>query len=399
LVLRSLEDAVTVSPRTEAARFIKLVGAVRWRRRIAEITAMCRNGRRAGRAALQRHLPELTLDRLARGEDRPLALAEAQIVVLAQHTTKLAAILAPDGRARLLAELHSGLADENTLIPLFHLIRTATTQRDRGFTVHFAGLADAAPYDLLITREGVEAEIVCDTISAEEGRDVHRGAWVQLVDRIDPDLQTWLGAHPGRYVLKLTLPQGLKREPQSLAALHGRIRDMLGSTNRSDHDAAAVLRLDPLMLAAAQADEAGLMAGMRREFGTEAHLAVTTAGAGVFVMAARAGRENDIAVAIRRRLAALTPARLSGTRPGILAMFVEDTDRAEWRDLQDRLVLEGETRQFLAHHTARGVVAVTCTSRHEMLGAGMAEGEVRFRNTGNPFAKAVALAPAVLSTM
>lgn len=390
---------MTVSPRTEAARFIKLVGAVRWRRRIAEITAMCRNGRRAGRAALQRHLPELTLDRLARGEDRPLALAEAQIVVLAQHTTKLAAILAPDGRARLLAELHSGLADENTLIPLFHLIRTATTQRDRGFTVHFAGLADAAPYDLLITREGVEAEIVCDTISAEEGRDVHRGAWVQLVDRIDPDLQTWLGAHPGRYVLKLTLPQGLKREPQSLAALHGRIRDMLGSTNRSDHDAAAVLRLDPLMLAAAQADEAGLMAGMRREFGTEAHLAVTTAGAGVFVMAARAGRENDIAVAIRRRLAALTPARLSGTRPGILAMFVEDTDRAEWRDLQDRLVLEGETRQFLAHHTARGVVAVTCTSRHEMLGAGMAEGEVRFRNTGNPFAKAVALAPAVLSTM
>ena len=390
---------MTVSPRTEAARVIKLVGAVRWRRRIAEITAMCRNGRRAGRAALQRHLPELTLDRLARGEDRPLALAEAQIVALAQHTTKLASTLAPDGRARLLSELHSGLADENTLIPLFHLIRTATTQRDRGFTVHFAGLADAAPYDLLITREGVEAEIVCDTISAEEGRDVHRGAWVQLVDRIDPDLQTWLGAHPGRYVLKLTLPQGLKREPQSLAALHGRIRDMLGSTNRSDHDAAAVLRLDPLMLAAAQADEAGLMAGMRREFGTEAHLAVTTAGAGVFVMAARAGRENDIAVAIRRRLAALTPARLSGTRPGILAMFVEDTDRAEWRDLQDRLVLEGETRQFLAHHTARGVVAVTCTSRHEMLGTGMAEGEVRFRNTGNPFAKAVALAPAVLSTM
>ena len=397
--LRSPEDAVTVSPRIEAARFIKLVGAVRWRRRIAEITAMCRNGRRAGRAAVQRHLPELTLDRLARGDDRPLALAEAQIVALAQHTTKLAASLASDGRARLLAELQAGLVDENTLIPLFHLMRTAATQRARGFAVHFAGLSDGAPYDLLIARQGVEAEIACDTISAEEGRDVHRGAWVQLVDRIDPDLQTWLGAHPGRYVLKLTLPLGLKREPQSLAALHGRIRDMLGGSARTDHDAAAVLRLDPLMLAASQADEAGLLAGMRREFGAEAHLAVTTAGAGVFVLAARAGRENEIASAIRRRLAALTPTRLSGTRPGILAMFVEDTDRAEWRELRDRLVLEGETRQFLAHHTARGVVAVTCTSRHEMLGAGAADGEVRFRNTGNAFAKAAALAPSVSSTM
>ena len=44
-------------------------------------------------------------------------------------------------------------------------------------------------------------------------------------------------------------------------------------------------------------------------------------------MAARAGRENEVAIAIRRRLAALAPARLTGERPGILSVFVEDTDR------------------------------------------------------------------------
>ena len=392
------------SPRTEATRFIKLVGAVRWRRRIAEIIALSRRGQREGHAALQRYRAELTLDRVARSDSRPLTPPETLIIALAQRTSKLAATLSADGCAGLLAALHNGLADENTIMPLFHLVRTAELQRARGFEVRFAGLEDGAVFDLLISRQGVAAEIACDTISAEEGRDVHRGAWAQLVDRIDPDLQTWLGAHPGRYVLKLTLPQGLRREPTTLATLHSRIRVMLEGANRRDQDAAAVLRLDPLMLAAAQfyergADDAGLLAGMRREFGAEAHLAVTTAGAGVFVLAARAGRENEIAVAIRHRLAALTPTRLSGSRPGILAMFVEDTDRAEWRDLRDHLQLEAETRQFLAHHTARGVVAVTCTSRHELLGGGVAEGELRFRNTANPSAKMAALAPAVQSTM
>ena len=215
---------------TDAARFIKLAGPARWRKRMADLSAKCRTTGRTGRATLQRHLLELTIDRLARPGDRALTPAEATILRLAQAAAALAGGLAPDGRARLVAMMHAGLSEENTLVPLFHILRTAAMQSARGFAVRFAGFADAAPFDLLITRDGVEAEIVCDTMSAEDGRDVHRGAWVQLVDRIDPDLQTWLGAHPGRYLLKMTLPQGLKRAPESLASLHDRIKIMLAGS-------------------------------------------------------------------------------------------------------------------------------------------------------------------------
>jgi hypothetical protein len=297
------------------------------------------------------------------------------------------------------------MSGRNTLVSVFHVIRTARMQRDRGFDVRFAGYEDDAAFDLLLTRDGMTAEIACDVMSAEEGHDVHRGAWVRLVDQIDPDLQTWLANHPGRYLLKLTLPRGLRAgecDAEQLAALHQRIRALLSSQQRADHDEAAVLRLDPLMLAAAQADELGLMSSLRREFGHEAHLAVTAAGGGVFVMAARAGRENVVAVAVRRRMAAIAPARLTGTRPGILAMFVEDTDRTEWRILRDKLELEGEARQFLTHPEARPVVAVTCTSRLELFGLpaphAAADGEVRFRNPAHPAAKTPALAPAVASS-
>ena len=388
-----------------AAAFIRLVGAKPWKSRMAELAERACCGVRGGKALVQRHAIELTLDRQARGA--MLDSRAAQIVAgLAQEAVATHARLSPIGRAALKERLRAALSGEATLAPLMHLFRTAALQRSRGFVVRHTGLEDGTPHDLLIAREDAEAEIACDAISAEEGRDVHRGAWSHLVDLVDPDLQTWLAAHPGRYVLKLTLPQGLRADQAGLAHLHGRIRAMLESQRRADHDEAAVLRLDPLMLAGAQLPDhasPGIMGSLRREFGAEANLAVTTGADGVFVLAARASRADEVAVAIRKRLSVIAPLRLSGTRPGILAMLVEDTDRIEWRALRERLELEGETRQFLAHPSSRGVIAVTCASRLEMLGASAPdaapEGEMRFRNPSHPAAKVAGLAPAVLSSV
>jgi hypothetical protein len=386
---------------------VRLAGEKAWRKRIAELTERARCGQRGGRALIQRHALELTIDRQARGA--PAATRAERIVAgMAQEAVATQAKLSADGRARLRERLREALSGEATLAPLMHLFRTAALQRSRGFAVRHTGFDDGTPHDMLIAREGTEAEVACDFLSAGEGRDVNRAAFVDLADRVDPDLQTWLAAHPGRYVLRLTLPHGLRADREGLTQLHARIRGMLEGQRRADHDEAAVLRLDPLMLAGAQlADqvpaEQGLMGSLRREFGAEANLAVTTAGGGVFVLAARAARADEVAVAIRKRLAAIAPIRLSGTRPGILSMFVEDTDRTEWRALRERLELEGEARQFLAHPTSRGVVAVTCASRLEMLGAtapdAAPDGEMRFRNPAHPAAKVSGLAPAVLSSI
>jgi hypothetical protein len=390
--------------------FAALAGGRIWRTRLTEIQRSAESGRRSGQAMRARHAVELTVERLRKRLNRELSAAERQIGLLAAEAVAVAGRLSPAGRERLCALLARALRGEATLVPLFHLLRTAVLQRSRGFDVAYAGLDDGAPFDLLLTRDRTEAEVACDVISAEEGRGVHRGAWFRLADRVDPDLQTWLAAHPGRYLLKMTLPQGLQGglsdatdEGSPLAVLHGRIRTMLATSQRRDHDEAVVLRLDPLLLAGAQAGDLGLLTSLRREFGPEAHLSVTAAGGGVFVMAARSGQENEIAVAVRKRLATLAPTRLTGTRPGILAMFIEDTDRTEWRSLREQLELEGETRQFLAGADARRVVAVTCASRLEMFGMTGSdvapEGELRFRNPAHPAAKAAALAPAVLSSV
>jgi hypothetical protein len=393
--------------RRAAERFVELMGRTAWDARLAGLRRQAAVGPRMGRALLQRHLIECTIDRLRQPEtktpDAKIGTRERRVAALCQDAVALAKVLDADGRQRFRTALRASLAEGATLVPLFHLLNTASRQRSRGFDVTFAGYAQAAPYDLLLSRHGEEAELSCEVMSAEAGRDVHRGAWFRLVDRIDPELQTWLAAHPGRYLLKITLPNGLRETDDAtlLSELHTRITGLLSERRRSDQDEAAVLRLDPLMLAAAQADELGLLSRLRQDFGPEAHLAVTTAGEGLFVLAARAGRENEVAAAVRRHLAEIAPHRLTGARPGILAVFVEDTDRTEWRGLRERLELEGAARQFLTQPHARGVVAVTCTTRLELFEAPDAadDGELRFRNPAHPAAKRPALAPAVLSTL
>ena len=388
--------------------FISISGSTLWRERLGGLRDAATPPTRFSRAVQQVHAIELMIDRLrGRMPDRVLTGPERLIAELVAEAVRVHARLSTAGQARFRDLLADGLRDDRCLIPAFHMLRTAAMQRSRGFEVGYAALEDGAPFDLSIRSGGAEAEIACDVISAEEGRVVHRGAWHRLVDRIDPDLQTWLRSHPGRYLLKLTFPLGLKLpapdEEGLLPALHARITQMLAAQKRTDGDEAVMLRLDPLMLAAAQADELGLMPRLRKEFGPEAQLAVTTAGGGLFVIAARGGQQNEVAAAVRRRMAAIVPARLTGTKPGILAMFVEDTDRLEWRLLRERLELEGEARQFMTNPEARGVVAVTCSSRLELFGIGepdgAADGELRFRNPAHPAAKQPELAPAVLSSI
>jgi hypothetical protein len=389
-------------PDPASSGFIRLVGGRAWANRMTALSQRVQSGPLSGRAAQQRHALEFALARAAdpngAGKAGP---AERRVLAYAQDAVRLAHSLPAGPRARLRALLAEGLTGEATLIPLWHLLRSAAQYRERGFSVEFAGLAEEAPFDLRITRDGTVAEVVCETVSAEEGRPVHRGDWCALVDRVHPELQTWLAAHPGRYLLKVTLPEGLSG-PGQAADLQSRIMALLAAQKRQDSSADAVLKLDPLVLAGAQAGSA-LPAHLRAQFGPEAHLAVTAdaAGGSVFVMAARAGRENAVADAVASRMRAVAAARLTGEAPGILSVFVDDLDRAEWRTLRDSLQLEGTVRRFLTEPVARRVVAAACASRMEMFGMAppdaVADGELRFRNPGHPAGKSAALAAAVTS--
>ncbi len=374
--------------------FVDLVGHDAWQARIdAIVQSQPLPGMRqslSGRDVLQRHAVEIAIERHRRRSARPLQVVDARIVSLATEALRLHAGLAPAGRRRFEERLEAAMLRGQSLTGLFHLLRTAFLQRSRGHEVGFAGLADGAPFDLVVSRDGARAEIACDTVSAEAGRGVHQGAWSRFVDLVNPDLRTWLGAHPGRYLLKMTLPAGLRvpgdgttEASSELASLRSRITDMLAARRRVAQDERAVMRLDPLVVDMSRPVEPGVISMLRDQFGPETQLSVTVCGSGVFAMAAHAGGDNDVPAAVRRRMAEIAGSRLTGTVPGILAMFVEDIGLAEWRRLGREMSLEGETRQFLTTAAARHVVTVACTSRHELFDPNDEGREYRFRNASH----------------
>jgi len=393
-------------------QFVLFIGEEVWAARLAEIETRAAMSNRCGGVIRQRHALELALERMRgrvpakiSGAAAPAAtsIAEQRLQEIVAAAVDITHHLTDEGLDRLRQRLRDALQGEGSLVGVFHLIRTAALHQARGFTVSFTGLEQGTAYDYLLTRGGVEAECVCDAISAEAGRDLHRHAWARFCDRIEIQMKSWLRSHPGRYLLKMTLSRGLPNaEASMLESLQARVTAMLESGARLDQDSDCVLRIEPLAFSGVSLTEEGLMPRLRREFGPEAHLSVSACTDGVWAMAARAGRRNDVAAFIRRELDGL-PQRLTGERPAILSLFLDDIDRSEWRGLRESLELEGAARHFMTCDAAAPVVAVTCYSRMEMFGlAGpdaVEEGELRFRNPAHPAAKNPALAPAILSSL
>ncbi|MCE2923633.1 MAG: hypothetical protein LW837_27305, partial [Roseomonas sp.] len=174
--------------------FLRLVGAELWAARLADLGRRAQASAFQGRATQHRHALEFALARAARGTAQ--GSAERRALGFAAEAVRLANGLPEARRDKLRAAITQGLSGEATLIPLFHLLRSAALYRAQGFDVRFSGLAEDSAHDLTISRGGAVAEVVCETISAEEGRPVQRGHWYALMDSVNPELQTWLAAHP-----------------------------------------------------------------------------------------------------------------------------------------------------------------------------------------------------------
>jgi len=262
-----------------------------------EIARQAAPGPRTAAWVRQRRAIELTIQGLCRVTLRD-APPTRSLLGLVDAALGLERRLPAAGRYRFGEAIQAALSGEATLASVFHLVRIAALQQQRGFAVHFAGLCDNAPFDLLLSRGGVTVELVCDTVSAEAGRDVQRSAWFDFADRMEPELQHWLATHSGTHLLRLTLPAGLHKHAPGRTGEHTpetlqqRVRGMLARGARREDSPAAMLRLDRLPTPACHQDEQALLARLREEFGPEAHLSATRGTKGMVAMAARAGPQR-----------------------------------------------------------------------------------------------------------
>lgn len=302
------------------------------------------------RAIRRRYLLELAMEQLfrrlnKRGESRPLPEEYRVLASVAGAIAEIAEALPAKPRKELNARIAQGLTGEGSLVSVFHLAATAQRFVSLGFRVSFPDLAGKAPYDLLVEKGGQSAEVACVTVPADVGRAIHSGDWDQLVGQLDPALQSYVERRPGRYILKLSMPEGIAGS-RGVTAIRDEVVRLLSDGTRVARSDTVVLKLDPLTLAPERLTEDNLHRRLETQFGHTANLAISIDGESVFVVAARSGKPDDIARGVLTQIADV-PRRFSGERPAMLFTLVDDLSPAEWVDLRDRMELEVAGRELL----------------------------------------------------
>lgn len=112
---------LTTPAASSIGSFVDLVGGKRWRERLAEIRDLAAAGPRASQAIRQRHVLELSVEKLRRQPGIRPSVTEGLLGSIAREIPLIAENLTSRGRDRLVDQLRCGLSGQNTLIPVFHL--------------------------------------------------------------------------------------------------------------------------------------------------------------------------------------------------------------------------------------------------------------------------------------
>ncbi len=371
--MKPLHEMRTRTPRGAMRRFMGVVGRRAWTARMRSLEAHI-----AGQPALRhvvqrRHLLEMAFDQLDRrvrraGPDRPLPPQYAALAEIAGLVGDTAEALNAKGEKALKARLAAALEDGGALSAALHPFAVARRFLQLGFSVSFPDLEDKAPYDLLVEKDGTAAEVVCVAVASDAGRSVDSADWSRLVGEIDGAMQAYVDGRPGRYVLKLSLPEGLAGDT-GIADIRDAVVELLADNQRSARAESVVMKLDPLNLGSDPISQDDLHQVLRAQFGPAASLAIGMFGDSAFAIAGRSGKPDDIARGVLDQLVDV-PRRFGGDRPGLLFTLVDDVSAVEWTSLRDRMELEVAGRELLNRAENAPVHSVAFVSVADMVTEG-----------------------------
>ncbi len=171
--------------------FISLCGQTRWQRRVEQLVADIYSSPYRAKTIFERHWLELSIsDFIASQGHSPEpeyirgllpALAFSSIVV------DVHARLDPRGQSNLRGRLIDGM--NTNFAGLYLEIEIAAELLSEGYQVTFPDFEGVDRYDIRFSRDGVDGEVECKSISVDAGRKIHRHDFYRLIERLAP--HTW----------------------------------------------------------------------------------------------------------------------------------------------------------------------------------------------------------------
>lgn len=199
------------------SRFLAILGPEPWLKRYRALHTEIRKNSILGPLLVERHGLEFTLGELLEPGTplHPIDLSLPPHYRLATFAAMVALIydhLDAAGQKRIAGLLRDGLRKNRGLLPFMNEIETVVHLLKMGFDVAFADIEASGRFDFLISRDEIEMEVECKSVSNDLGRKIHPRRMRELAGRVQPALREALPARSGGVLMRVILPGRLPDE-------------------------------------------------------------------------------------------------------------------------------------------------------------------------------------------
>lgn len=242
--------------------------------------------------------------------------------------------------------MRDGLQTDRGLQPLAFEMASAVDLSGRGFKLQFVDLESCERFDYLIRKDGVEAEFECKTVSYDLGRQVHRRVFERLGKQVfERGVSEFLTTSGPNIRIDLTLEARLPSGEKPLA----RVVDMVASALRGN----AATEPGLGRARASEWDIPGRPDDLRQsdlkgtfDRGDDDHTLIAIGPRRAFALVASSEKPARLLQGVFRELRRVAREQLSGTRPGVIAVQIEDIRESDWVQLSHGSAIEAMTAAY-----------------------------------------------------
>ena len=244
---------------------------------------------------------------------------------------------------RLRGMILDGLKSERGLASLGTELTMAVHLMTKGFDVFFNDLETGGGFDLLAKRNGVEIEVECKNVSGDIGRKIHKQRMYDLAQRFIPALKEKLEKQPDGWLVTITIPDRLtaaKRQQEAIARI---VEHTLRSNKPSAENPECSIQVQRFSMADSpfratstyKISEPEVMEFVESRLGVsnKNQCWLLQPGKSAAAIIVQSARSDSVLDGIYRQLKDAARDQLTGNRPGLLCVHLQDVSASDLIDL------------------------------------------------------------------
>lgn len=330
-------------------RFVDITGRKPWQKRFDSFRQQIQRNPLIENHFLEKYPLELEMEAawalLESGGcfELPKSTAQAALYSFVAMTARVHQRLSQAGSHRLAGMIRSSLSEPCGFAPLQYEMTMAANLMHRGLDVEFYDIEHGGGPDFLAIRDGLEVEVELKTVSGDVGRKVHRPRLYQLAEHLYPAMNTALSRETDGHLVRVILPDRLDGSDAQMQDLRDQIAEVLMA--HSSKPGIEPFEIDYMTFALEggpfERPSFGPWTGVGvREFvkelvgnDNENILMVVSPGRTAVVVTVESRKNDSVMKSIQRTIKDAAKRQLTGTRPGVILVNLNDVTDGELLEL------------------------------------------------------------------